>query len=339
VDRALWKLIGFRVLAIPVSLAVVATLAFGLVALMPGDPVAQILGQFASEPEIAALRAELGLNLPLVDRYLDFMLRLVHGDLGTSFISRRPITHEIASYLPATIELVALSTLGAVVIGLALGGAGAYFQGRLPGRLPGAIITVIQSVPDFLLALLLIFFFFYLWGLAPPPIGRLGFGQTPPEPITGMLLVDALLRSDLTTFRTVLHASVLPVLTLSVVYSAYIAKIARATISTALASDQVLYARACGLRELRVFQYALLQARTPILTYGAILFGALIGGAAIVETVFAWRGVGEWALQSMLKLDIPAIQGFIIVAGGLTLLIYLALDVLVLVLDPRLRIQ
>ena len=88
-----------------------------------------------------------------------------------------------------------------------------------------------------------------------------------------------------------------------------------------------------------MFKYALMQARTPILTYGAILFGSLIGGAAIIETVFAWRGVGEWALQSMLKLDMPAIQGFIIVAGGITLLLYLMLDILVVIFDPRIRIQ
>lgn len=337
-DRRLTALIGLRLLAIPLSLAVVASCAFAIVSLMPGDPAIQILGQFASTEEVAKLRAELGLDRPMLERYGLYMWQLAHGDLGRSFISNRPVTAEIARYLPATIELVVLSTIGAVLIGLCLGGISAYFRGRWPDRVAGGGITLVQSVPDFLLALLLIFFFFYLWRLVPPPVGRLGFGASAPPAVTGMLLIDTLLNADWTTFRRVLSASILPVTALAVVYSAYIGKIARSTIGAALNSDQVLYARACGLSEWRVFNYALLQARTPILTYGAILFGALIGGAAIVETVFAWRGVGEWALQSMLKLDIPAIQGFIIVAGGITLVLYLVLDIMVLLLDPRIRL-
>lgn len=338
-DPALLRLIGKRLLAIPLSLFVVATFAFGLVALIPGDPAVQILGQFASTDELARLRAELGLDRSFIARYGTFMGQLVQGDLGTSFFSRRPVVEEIGRYLPATIELVVLSTLGAVIIGLVIGGIGAYYRGRWQDRVSSGAITLFQSVPDFLLALLLIFFLFYVLRLVPPPVGRLGFGEAGPPSITGMLLVDALIAGDFATFKRAASASIMPVLALSVVYSAYIGKISRTTIATALNSDQALYARGCGLSEWRVFKYALLQSRTPILTYGAILFGSLIGGAAIIETVFAWRGVGEWALQSMLKLDMPAIQGFIIVAGGITLLLYLVLDILVIFLDPRIRLQ
>lgn len=339
IDPSLLKLIGKRLLAIPLSLLVVATFAFGLVALIPGDPAIQILGQFASQEEVARLHAELGTDLSLLDRYLKFIGGLLHGDLGTSFFSRRPITEELGRFLPATIELVVMSTIGAVLIGLIIGGIGAYWRGRWPDKASSGAITLFQSVPDFLLALLLIFVMFYLLRWVPPPVGRLGFGASGPEAITGMLLVDTALAGNWAQFLRVLMASILPVLTLSVVYSAYIAKISRTTIGAALASDQTLYARGCGLSEWQVFKYALKQSRTPILTYGAILFGSLIGGAAIIETVFAWRGVGEWALQSMLKLDVPAIQGFIIVAGGITLLLYLLLDILVILLDPRIRLQ
>jgi ABC-type dipeptide/oligopeptide/nickel transport system permease component len=328
-----------RLIAIPMSLLVVATFAFALVALIPGDPAVQILGQFASPEELARLRAELGTDLPYFQRYAIFMGDLLRGDLGTSFFSRRPVFDEIARYLPATIELVVLSTIGAVIIGLVVGGIGAYFRGRWPDKVSSGAITLFQSVPDFLLALLLIFFLFYVLRLVPPPIGRLSFGASGPQVVTGMLLVDTLIAGDFQTFRRVASASVMPVLALSVVYSAYIGKISRTTIGAALNSDQALYARGCGLSEWQVFKYALLQSRTPILTYGAILFGSLIGGAAIIETVFAWRGVGEWALQSMLKLDVPAIQGFIIVAGGITLLLYLVLDIAVILLDPRIRLQ
>lgn len=338
-DPVFAKLIGRRLLAVPLSLVVVATFAFALVALIPGDPAVHILGQFASEDELARLRHELGLSQPLLERYLTFMSDLFRGDLGTSFFSRRPVLEEIGTYLPATVELVLLSTIGAVIIGLVTGGVGAYFRGRWPDRASSGAITLFQSVPDFLLALLLIFFLFYVLRLVPPPVGRLGFGAAPPEAVTGMLLVDSLIAGDFSTFWRAASASVMPVLALSIVYSAYIGKVSRTTIAAALNSDQTLYARGCGLSEWQVFKYALMQARTPILTYGAILFGSLIGGAAIIETVFAWRGVGEWALQSMLKLDMPAIQGFIIVAGGITLLLYLMLDILVVIFDPRIRIQ
>jgi ABC-type dipeptide/oligopeptide/nickel transport system permease component len=333
------RLIGLRLMAIPLSLLVVATFAFGLVALIPGDPAVQILGQFATPDELARLRSELGLDGTLAERYGRFMGQLAQGDLGTSFQSRRPVTEEIARYLPATVELVVLSIIGAVVIGLVMGGIGAYYRGRWQDRVSSGGITLFQSVPDFLLALLLIFLMFYVLRLVPPPVGRLGFGAAAPPSVTGLMLVDTLLAGDWTTFKRVASASIMPVLALSIVYSAYIGKISRTTIASALNSDQALYARGCGLSEWRVFRYALLQARTPILTYGAILFGSLIGGAAIIETVFAWRGVGEWALKSMLTLDIPAIQGFIIVAGAITLVLYLLLDIAVLLLDPRVRLQ
>ena len=175
-DPVFAKLIGRRLLAVPLSLVVVATFAFALVALIPGDPAVHILGQFASEDELARLRHELGLSQPLLERYLTFMSDLSRGDLGTSFFSRRPVLEEIGTYLPATVELVLLSTIGAVIIGLVTGGVGAYFRGRWPDRASSGAITLFQSVPDFLLALLLIFFLFYVLRLVPPPVGRLGFG-------------------------------------------------------------------------------------------------------------------------------------------------------------------
>jgi peptide/nickel transport system permease protein len=199
---------------------------------------------------------------------------------------------------------------------------------------------VFQSVPDFLLALLLIYFLFFILGWAPAPLGRMGLaGSGEVEKVTGLLLVDTLLDGNVAAFTRALRHLMLPTLALGVVYSAYLGKTARATMANALASQQVEYARACGLPERQVIRYAFLEARTPIITYLTILFGALVGGAAIVETIFSWQGVGEWALVAMLNLDIPAIQGFIVVAGVTTILLYLALDVAVMLLDPRVRLD
>lgn len=250
-DPTFLRLIGLRLLAIPLSLLVVATFAFALVALIPGDPAVQILGQFATPEELDRLRAELGLDRTAAERYVIFIGHLLEGDLGTSFQSRRPVLEEIGRHLPATVELVVLATFGAVAIGLVMGGIGAWYRGRWPDRVASGGITLFQSIPDFLLALLLIFALFFVLRLVPPPVGRLGFGASAPPAVTGMLLVDSLLAGQYATFRRVAAASLLPVLALSVVYSAYIAKISRTTISAALNSDQALYARACGLSEWR----------------------------------------------------------------------------------------
>src|SRR5690606_37644804 len=137
---------------------------------------------------------------------------------------------EIGRYLPATTELVVLSTIGAVLIGLVIGGIAAYYSGRWPAKASSGAITLFQSIPDFLLALLLIFVLFYLLRLVPPPVGRLGFGTSGPQAVTGMLLLDTLIAGNFEMFRRAASASIMPVLALSIVYSAYIAKISRTTI-------------------------------------------------------------------------------------------------------------
>ncbi len=338
-DPTFLRLIGLRLLAIPLSLLVVATFAFALVALIPGDPAVQILGQFATPEELDRLRAELGLDRTAAERYVIFIGHLLEGDLGTSFQSRRPVLEEIGRHLPATVELVVLATFGAVAIGLVMGGIGAWYRGRWPDRVASGGITLFQSIPDFLLALLLIFALFFVLRLVPPPVGRLGFGASAPPAVTGMLLVDSLLAGQYATFRRVAAASLLPVLALSVVYSAYIAKISRTTISAALNSDQALYARACGLSEWKVFGYALKQARTPILTYGAILFGSLIGGAAIIETIFAWPGMGRLYLLALGDYDYPVAMSIFFIIAILTVIATLLRDILYTIVDPRIRLS
>lgn len=329
-----------RLAMIPVSIIVVITLSFGLVELLPGDPATAIAGNFASPAQIERIRDDLGLNRPLGVRYVTYLGDVLTGDFGRSFFSNRPIGGEIVDRLPATLELIGVSLSLAALIGLFLGITGAYFGRGLADRATKTGITIFQSVPDFLLALLLIYFLFFILGWAPSPLGRMGLaGSGGVEQITGLLLVDTLLAGNLEAFGRALHHLMLPALALGVVYSAYLGKTARATMANALGSQQVEFARACGLPERQVIRYALLEARTPIITYLTILFGALVGGAAIVETIFSWQGVGEWALVAMLNLDIPAIQGFIVVAGVTTILLYLALDVAVMLLDPRVSLD
>jgi len=244
---------------------------------------------------------------------------------------------ELSERLPATMELVILALIVAGIVGLFLGVLGAYYRGRKVDQITRGTVTLFQSIPDFLMALLLIFFLFYLWSVAPAPVGRLGFSDVAVDTTTGFLLIDTLIAGDVNAFFVAGQHLFLPVLALGIVYAAYFGKTARSTMAIALDSTQVEFARACGLPERKVVYYAFLQARTPILTYGAILFGALIGGAAIIETIFSWPGVGNWALSAILSLDIPVIQGFILAAGFVTITLFLLLDVLIVLLDPRVR--
>jgi len=335
----LLKLIGKRLLMIPLSLVILITLTFLLVELMPGNPAVTIAGSFATPEKIDEITTDLGLDRPIHERYGDYLASALQGDLGESFFSGQPVTQEIWRRLPATIELVGLSLIVACVIGLLLGSFGAYYRRTWYDSFSRATVTLFQSVPDFLLALLLIFVVYFLWRVAPAPVGRLGFSGAEVDRVTGLLIVDSLLAGRLDVLWEALRHLMLPVLALGVVYSAYFGKTTRATMAAALASPQVEFARAAGLPERKVIYYAFLQARTPIITYAAILFGALVGGAAIIETIFAWQGVGEWALTAILSLDVPVIQGFILAAGTITIVIYLLLDVLILVLDPRVRFQ
>lgn len=326
-----------RLLVIPVSAFVIVTLTFGLVSLIPGDPAVTISGGHASPAQLAAIRAQLGLDHSLGQRYIDYVGHVAQGNLGRSFYTGQSVASSIGNYLPNTLELIVPSLALALILGLTLGTVGAYFRRRLPDRISSVGITITQSVPDFVLGLVGIYILFYRLRIVPAPIGRLGVTDALPPHRTGFLFIDSLAAGKWATLGSAVAHTVLPALTLGVVYSSYFGKTARATLGQAMASAQVEFARACGLPEWQVVRYAFLAARTPILTYGAILFGVLIGGDAIIETIFAWQGAGQWALNAMLNVDVPVIQGFVLVAGLITLLVYIALDFVVVALDPRLR--
>ncbi len=326
-----------RIFFLPVGLLSVIILAFLLVNALPGNPVGVIAGPAATPEELAQIESRLGLDKPLWERFVTYIGNLAQGDLGSSYYTDRSILSEIVRFAPATLELVILSLIVAAVLGIGLGTLGAYYKGTMADRTSRFVITTFQSIPDFFLALLLIYLCFYIAGWAPAPVGRLGLMDEAPPTVTHALLVDSLLSGDMKIFRSAVAHSVLPVLTLGIYYSAYFARSTYAALVPALESKQVEFARACGLPERSVLAYAFRQARTPILTYGGILLAALLGGAAIIETIFSWGGFGEWAIDSILQLDMPAVQGFIVAAGLGTLLAFTALDILVAVLDPRVR--
>ena len=328
-----------RLLFMLASLWVLITVIFLLVTLAPSDPARTIAGPYATSSDIAAVAQRLGLNRSLSARYLDYWKGLFHGSLGRSLYSpNQTISSLLTSYLPATLELIVLSIVVALVLGLTLGALSAYFHRRWPDRAASGLVGLLQSAPDFVLGAVLIYLLSYLAGVVPGPEGQLSISATPPPRHTGMLLVDSLLAGQWGTFEDAFKHAILPVLTLGLVISALFARISRTALREALAADQSKFARACGLPESRIVWNAFLSSRTPIMTYGAMVFGGLFGGTAIVESIFNWNGLSQWAVQSMLRSDYPAVQGFVLLAGVITLLVYVLLDVLTAALDPRVRI-
>lgn len=331
------KIIFKKIIFIPIASFFVSSLAFIVVNLTPGDPVEVIAGGIASEETKQAIRVELGLDQNIYERYLDYLSDLSQGDLGTSFYTKVPVLDSINQYLFDTFELIIISLIIALFLGFIIGGIGAYFRGKVLDKFTNFLLSIIQSVPDFFLGLLLIYLLFYKLQIVPAPIGRIGLTDVPPDQITGGLLIDSILSGNWETFRIGLKHAILPSITLGIFYSSYFGRTARNVLGNSLNSKQVEFAESLGLSKFRIFIYALVDARTPIITYIAILFAGLFGACAIIETVFAWNGIGSWAIEKILMLDIPAIQGFILFAGLITLFTYTFLDILITYLDPRIR--
>lgn len=334
----IWSFLLRRLLVIPPALLVLITLSFLLVSLIPGDPAYLILGDYATPDQVARVHAELGLDQPLLHRYFDYVGAVLQGDLGNSFTTNQPVMKQILQLLPNSLVLIIPGILLAVLMGTVIGGIAAYFRRRLPDRLMSFVITTTQSIPDFFMGLLLTLFLYFELRLAPAPIGALSTSDVRPPDKTGSLVIDAIVSGSWGAVGSIAVHAILPVLTLGIFFSSYFAKTVRSSMTQSLASPQVEFARAIGLRERTAIRYASHSARTPILTFAALLFGSLLGGVAIIETVFSWPGVGSWALAGVLKGDIPVIQGFVLFVGILTLFVYLALDVLIMALDPRIRI-
>ncbi|WP_312858333.1 ABC transporter permease [Pseudonocardia pini] len=333
---ALTRYLGKRILFVPFGVLAVFSLTFLLVNAIPSDPVSEIAGPTATPEQVAAIRTEIGLDAGLWERFGTALTDLVaRGSLGESYYTKTPVLEDVQAYLPATIELVALSMVVAVSLGVAIGAVGAYTAGRVPDRASRTATTLLQVVPDFLLGLVLIYVLFYSLGWAPAPTGQLGLLDTAPPPVTGAVLVDAVIAGQWDTAGAALQHAALPVLTLGISSAALFAKMSRSALLKALRSPQVEFARALGLPSRTVFGYAFGAARTQIVTYSGVLFAGLVGGDVIVEQLFAWNGIGQFVAGRITQLDLPAVQGTILVLALITLAVLIVVDIVVALLDPR----
>jgi len=325
--------------ALPV-IAGVIVVTFLLTRALPGDPAVYFAGPAATEQAIAEIRHQLGLDRSLPLQFLDYTERLAHGDLGTSITTGQPVLSDLLTRLPASAELTLLALFLAVTVALPLGIAAAMRPGSPVDHLCRVATTAGVSLPTFFTGLLLIYVFYYLTGLAPSPLGRLDVYASAPPAHTGFYLIDSALAGDGETFRSALAQLILPASTMAIFTLAPLARITRASMLGALGSDFVRTARASGLaRRQVILVYAFRNAVLPVITTLGVVFSFLLGANVLVEKVFAWPGIGSYAVDAVIAADYAPVQGFVLVMALLYVLLNLIVDLAYGFVDPRVRFE
>ena len=330
-----------RRLLFTLPLVIGITLATFLIShVVPADPLGMVLSERAMQnPEIVkAYRERFGLDKPLPEQYAIYLQNLLQGDFGTSIATQRPVSRDLAQFLPATLELSLGAMLVAVLLGLPIGVLAAVRRDRLADHCARIISLIGVSVPVFWLGLLALNLFYFHLNWLPGP-GRLDPHLTAPATVTGLLTLDSLLARDLAAFWSSLRHLILPSLVLGSYSMGTISRITRSTLLEALGQDYVRTARAKGLEERAVvLTHALRNALIPTVTVTGLAFGNLMAGAVLTETIFSWPGIGRYAVGAAAFLDFPAIMGVTLLIGFLYVAVNLGVDVAYAFLDPRIRI-
>ena len=327
------RLFAFIPLAIGISLV-----TFILVRLLPGDPAQVLAGSSPYEGVVEGIRKHMGLDKPILIQYFIYIRNMLHGDFGDSWFTGKSVAQDMILRAPATFELITFGMVSATLLGFFLGVRGAWNPGGPTDRVASTYGFLAGALPDFWLALLIIFGLFHWLHIIPPPIGRFPLALDPPPTITGFLTVDSLLSGDLKAFKAAAWQLVGPVLTLAILFGGPIAKLTRQSMIDILQSDFIRYARASGLPGRTVSGYAFRSILPPVLTLIGWLYASLVGGAVLVETVFSWNGIGQYAVQSIVNKDYAPVQAFVLMAGLFSLFVYLVLDLLYMIVDPRVRL-
>lgn len=323
--------------ALPVLLLVLL-LIFSLSRAIPGDPAASLLGPEASNAQIAALRLQLRLDEPLYSQFVTYLGGVLQGNLGTSLKSGQPVLDEVLQRLPATLELTVLATLLAVLLGVPLGIYAALRCGTWVDHLIRLLSLAGVSTPAFVTALILQTLFSIHLGWLPIS------GRSSPwwvdEPITGLVLVDFVLRGNWAGAGDALLHMIMPTCVLALFLAAVIGRYIRNSLLETLGENYIRTARAKGIGEATVvWVHALRNSLLPAITIVGLHFAEMLGGAILTETVFAWPGIGRYMLDAIHNRDYPVIQGTTLVFALLYMGVSLLVDLLYAAADPRLRVH
>ena len=305
---------------------------------VPADPVGIALGPEATQEQINAVREAWGLNQPLYVQYGIFLRNLVQGNLGYSLVSKRAVTEELGYYFPATFELTTASMILSILLGIFIGIVSAVYRNRLFDHLTRTYCLFGISMPVFWLGLLLLLLFYVKLGWLPGG-GRIADGIQV-ERISGFLILDSLLTGNWEALGSALLHLVLPAFCLSSSFLATISRIARSSVLQVIREDYVRTARAKGVPEFLVMaKHVLRNSLLPVITISGILYGQLLGGAVLTETIFSWPGMGRYVVRSILHLDFQPILGFTVLVAILYAVANLVVDLLYSVVNPQIRLE
>lgn len=326
-----------RLILIVIVLFGLSLLTFTISRVIPADPVLLAAGPRASAEQVEALRAEFGYDRPLVEQYVTYIGGLLQGDFGRSVILRREVRDDLQNFLPATLELVIVSMLVATLLGVPLGLISAVYRDRPADQAARLVSLGGVSVPNFWLALVLqlTLAFAVSWIPISGRFNRLG---TPPETITGLYTVDALLTLNFEAFSMALSYLFLPALCLSFGALATVARTVRADTLEVLSTDYIRTARVIGIPESAlILKYVLKNASLNTLTQVGLFFGYTLTGSVLVENIFSWPGIGNYAVSAALTKDFVPLMGVTLATGFIIVVTNLLVDLLYAVLDPRIR--
>jgi ABC-type dipeptide/oligopeptide/nickel transport system permease component len=334
------RVIARRLLAALPNLAGVIVITFVLTRAIPGDPAAYFAGASATQEAVEQVRRQLGLDRPLIEQFFRYVADLARGDLGLSLTTGQPVLTELLQRLPASLEMVLLALALACAIAVPMGVLAATRPGSWVDQLSRIVTTAGVSLPTFFTGLLLAYVFYFLLGWAPAPLGRLDPVFSPPPPVTGLYLIDAALARDAALWWAAAKQLVLPVVTMALFVLAPIARMTRASMLAVLGADFVRTARASGLsRSTVLVRYGLRNALLPVVTTLGMVFGFMIGSSVVIEKVFGWPGVGSYAIDALTASDYAPVQGFVLAMGILFVLLNLLVDLLYVLIDPRVTIE
>jgi peptide/nickel transport system permease protein len=306
-----------------------------LVRLGGQDPVGLLAGPTATAEEIDIVRAELGLDKPLFTQFWIYLGNIVQGDIGKSWISNRSVLLDILERIPITLELLFWGVALGSVIGVPVGLRAAFRHDKWFDQISRGISLLGFSIPTYFLGLVLLFVFFFLLGWSPPGMGRVSLLISPPPTITGSYLIDGLLAGDWSVARSALAQLILPVIAVAIISAAPIVKHTRAIALEVMSSDFVRFARASGLPPKKVSRIVLRNSSTPVATFIGTEITGLIGSVSLIEYVFAWGGAGQYGLNAIIRGDFSAVQGYVLFLAIFSLVVFILVDLLVLVLEPR----
>jgi peptide/nickel transport system permease protein len=333
--RQRWWIV--RVLLLPVHLFIFTVVTFILIRSVPGDPVLAHLGPNYTKAAYNQMKTAMGLDGSVFEQLLRYLGNIVHLDLGTSLSSGAPVLSDFAVRLPSTLELAFMGLVGCIIVSLVLSYVAVFRRSGVANRIIRGYSRTAGAIPEFVLAVASLFLFYAILGWSPAPLGRLDSMISAPPVISGFPFLDTILNGDWEATGSMVQHLILPILVLIVAQSAILTKIMISGLEKSIDTAPTLFRIASGASKTSIIVSVYRRALPPSITLSGSLFGYLLGGAVILESLFGFAGMGQYAVAAVTTNDYVAMQGFLLVIAFLSLVVFLIVDLVNMLLDPRRR--